>query len=144
MLKLKNFANLEKFDKELLSIKGNVGKLKGLPISLLKDDILGKDYELSVAFVGPRTSRKLNREYRGKDYATNVLSFPLDKKNGELVLCMEVITREHKKWNKNIFDFTGFLVIHGMLHLKGYSHGSTMEQEEAKFVKKFHLSPSDV
>lgn len=145
MLKLKNFANLEKFDKELLSIKGNVGKLKSLPISLLKDDILGKDYELSVAFVGPRTSRKLNREYRGKDYATNVLSFPLDKKNGELVLCMEVITREHKKWNRNIFDFTGFLVIHGMLHLKGMDHGAIMERQEQKFYAKyFHRDRSGI
>ncbi len=137
MLKLRNYANLEKFDKEYLSIRGTIGKLKDLPISLLKEDILGKDYELSVAFVGPRTSRKLNRTYREKDYPTNVLSFPLDKKTGELVLCMEVIKKEFKKWDKNLFEFTGFLVIHGMLHLKGMDHGSIMEKQEQKFYAKY-------
>ncbi|MBP6866070.1 MAG: rRNA maturation RNase YbeY [Candidatus Pacebacteria bacterium] len=114
-----------------------VGKCKDLPFSDLKHDILGEHYEISIAFVSSRISRKLNRECRGRDNPTNILSFPLDKKSGEIVLCMDVIEKEYKNWQKSLYEFTGFLVIHGMLHLKGMEHGAIMDKQEQKFYAKY-------
>jgi rRNA maturation RNase YbeY len=114
-----------------------MGKLKDLPFSDLHRDILGKNYELSIAFVNEATSKKINFEHRNKNYPTNVLSFALSKKSGELILCPNVIKREHKLFEKSFFEFAGFLVIHGMLHLKGFDHGSIMERLEEKHYAKY-------
>ena len=104
----------------------------------IKNDILGKDYSLSVAFVSEKKSRELNKKYRKKDKATNVLSFSLRKNEGELLLCKAVIEREAKIFFKNFSQYLVFLVIHGMLHLKGMEHGSTMERAETYYDKKYH------
>ncbi len=123
---------------ETLSIINKTkGKLPRLPFVLLKNDILGKNYMLSVAFVDEKTSRSLNNSYRGKDKSTNVLSFSLRKGEGELVLCPVVIKREAKNFDRTFEEFLGFLVIHGMLHLKGHLHSSTMEKAEEKYDKKY-------
>ncbi len=91
----------------------------------LKDKILGQKYELSLVFCSNALSRKLNRTYRGKDYATNVLSFPVTKNAGEIFI--------------NLSTLKGFsvphLFIHGCLHLKGMRHGAKMERAETKFLK---------
>jgi probable rRNA maturation factor len=81
----------------------------------------------------------LNRTYREKDYPTNVLSFPLSENSGELVLCETVMKKEYRSFSMSYTRFVTYLLIHGMLHLKGYDHGSTMEHEEEKFLKKFSL-----
>ena len=103
----------------------------------IKKDILGKDYSLSIAFVSEAKSREINKKYRNKDRATNVLSFPLRKGEGELVLCKTVIMREAKKFDKKFEEWLGFLVIHGMLHLKGLEHSSTMEKAKKKYNQKY-------
>ena len=54
-----------------------------------------------------------------KDKPTNILSFPLTKNTGEILLCPAVIKKEVKNFNKTFTELLGFLVIHGMLHLKG-------------------------
>ena len=113
------------------------GKLPSLPLLDIKNDILGKDYELSVVFVQPKLSQKLNKKYRRKDKSTNVLSFPLSKNSGELVLCPAVAKKESKNFEKNFREFLGFLVIHGMLHLKGMEHGSIMDRAEKKYDQKY-------
>ena len=105
--------------------------------SKIKDEILGKNYELSIAYVSEKKSQELNKKWRGKDKATNVLSFALSKNSGELVLCKPVIKREAKDFGKTPGEFLGFLVIHGMLHLKGHEHSSTMEKLEEKYDKKY-------
>ncbi|OGI65888.1 rRNA maturation RNase YbeY [Candidatus Nomurabacteria bacterium RIFCSPLOWO2_01_FULL_39_18] len=102
----------------------------------LKNDILGKDYSLSIAYVTERKSREINKKYRKKDKATNVLSFPLRKKEGELVLCKSVIKREAKNSKKNWQGWLNFLVIHGMLHLKGFKHGKKMEKLEKRYLSR--------
>ena len=116
------------------------GKLPRLPFLEIKNAILGKNYEISIAFVGTSTSKKLNTTYRQKEYATNVLSFPNSKQTGEIVLCPAVMKKEMKFFNMNMQTFTAFLVIHGMLHLKGLEHGSTMETAERKYMKQFGFS----
>ena len=113
------------------------GKLPSLPFSRLKEAILGKEYELSVAIVTPRESHKLNRTYRQKNKPTNVLSFPFDKNSGELVLDVKTATADAPNFGMTPKKFLLFLVIHGMLHLKGFDHGSTMERHEKKFLKIF-------
>ncbi|MFA6256814.1 MAG: rRNA maturation RNase YbeY [Candidatus Paceibacterota bacterium] len=110
-----------------------------LPVLEIKQEILGEKYSLSIVFVSNAKSRELNKAYRGKDKATNILSFPLTKSAGEIVLCPAVITREAKerKFDKNFRELVGFLVIHGMLHLKGNVHSSRMEKAENKYDQKY-------
>ncbi len=113
------------------------GKLPSLPFVELKNKILGEKYELSIAIVTPKESHKLNKQYRGKDNPTNVLSFPYDKKSGELVLDITTSKKDAPNFEIETKKFLIFLVIHGMLHLKGFDHGSTMEKAEQKFLKFF-------
>jgi probable rRNA maturation factor len=103
----------------------------------LKNDILGKKYSLSIACVDEKTSKRLNKKYRGKNKPTNILSFPLRKNMGEIILCRAVIKKEAKNFNRTFPEFLQFLVIHGMLHLKGLEHSSTMEKAEAKYDQKY-------
>ena len=102
----------------------------------IKNDILGKRYSLSIAFVNEKKSREINKKYRKKDKATNVLSFPLRKNQGELVLCKTIIKKEAKKFDRTYDSWLFFLVIHGMLHLKGMRHGSIMEKAEKKYLSR--------
>lgn len=108
-----------------------------VPFDMVKNAILGKDYELSIAFIGSRRSKKLNHIYRNKNKPTNILSFSLSKKSGEVFIDLGICKKQHKKFNKTYYDFVGFLVIHGLLHLKGYEHSSTMEDEERQYCAKF-------
>jgi probable rRNA maturation factor len=103
-----------------------------IPFNDIKNDVLGLDYELSLVFVGRSHSRKHNRTYRGKDKPTNILSFPLSKTSGEILIDLETAKSEHKKFSKTFPEFVLFLFIHGLLHLKGMEHGATMEKREEK------------
>ena len=113
------------------------GKIPNLPFSSIKEDILGKKYCLSLAFIGKENMRKLNNKYRNKNEATNILSFPLSKTEGEILICPEVVKKEIKKFGKTYPQLLQFLVIHGMLHLKGMEHSSRMEIAEEKYDKKY-------
>jgi probable rRNA maturation factor len=84
-----------------------------------------KGAELTVRFVGAAEGRRLNREFRGKDYATNVLSFPYSNAPsicGDLVICVPVVLREAKAQGKEIAAHFAHLIVHGMLHLQEYDH----------------------
>ena len=115
-------------------------KIKSKPKSLLfrkiKDSVLGKDYELSLVFIGIKKSQALNKKYRKKDKPTNILTFPLSKTEGEIFICPEVAKSDAKKFDMKENEFIGFLFIHGLLHLKGLKHGKKMEKEEEKLRKK--------
>lgn len=80
--------------------------------------------ELSIRLVGRAEGRALNRRYRGRDYATNVLSFPaeLSLLLGDLALCAPVIAREAVEQGKRLRDHYAHLTIHGVLHLLGHEH----------------------
>lgn len=89
--------------------------------------MLGKNYELSVAFVGPTESRAVTRQTKHKNKASNVLSFELSKTSGEIIICPAVAK-----------PYTlAYLFIHGLCHLKGYKHGVTMDSIERKLLKEF-------
>lgn len=110
-----------------------------MPFANIKNAALGKNYSLSLVFVGAATSKKLNKKYRGKNKPTNILSFPLDKNSGEIFICMSVARREAKSFGRKIDNFAAFLFIHGLTHLKGFIHGDTMERAEIKLRKKFGI-----
>ena len=114
-------------------------KLPRLPFLKIKNDILGKKYSLSIAYVSEKKSREINKKYRGKNKAANILSFSLRKDVGELVLCQIVIKKEIKNFNKTFEGWLGFLVIHGMLHLKGLKHGRKMEKWEIFYCEKLKI-----
>lgn len=103
----------------------------------IKNEILGKKYNLSLVFCGNRKSKELNKKYRNKDYTPNILSFPIDKESGEIFINPHVAKKEAKDFQKSYTNFIGFLFIHGCLHLKGMEHGSIMDKAEEKFCKKF-------
>jgi len=100
----------------------------------LKDRILGKKYDLSLAFVGETTSKKTNKATRGKDYPTNILSFQYDSSSGEILICPNIAKKEYKKFDMSYSNFLTYLFIHGCLHLKGLDHGDKMEKLEDKYL----------
>ena len=110
-----------------------------LPFLQMKEEILGKDYELSLVFVGPEKSQTLNKQYRNKNEPTDILSFPLDKARGEIFIDIETAKKESAKFERDLPNFIQFLVIHGLVHLEGFEHGSKMESEEKKYRVKFNV-----
>ena len=112
-------------------------KIPPLPLISLKNKILGKNYVLSIAFIDKKKSKELNRIYRKTNKPTNILSFPLSKKEGVILICPSLVKTEIKKFGRTFPKLLGFLVIHGMLHLKGMKHSSTMEEAEEKHDKKY-------
>ncbi len=107
----------------------------------IKDEILGKKYSLSIAFVSEQTSQEVNLKYRNKNKPTNVLSFALSPDHGEILLCPSVIKKESKNKNKNFGksfkNLVAYLLIHGILHLKGMDHSEEMERQEELFFTKY-------
>lgn len=81
--------------------------------------------QITVRFVDAEEGQSLNRDYRHKDYATNVLSFPYALEPivcGDLVLCAPVVAREATEQGKPLEAHYAHLIVHGMLHLQGYDH----------------------
>ncbi len=109
------------------------------PYAEMKNDILGKGYELSLAFIGATRAQKLNAQYRNATYTPNVLSFPLDAKTGEIYITPLIARREAHKFDMTPNGYIGFLFIHGLLHLKGHLHGATMEKAEKRYISKYNL-----
>ena len=92
-----------------------------------------KPAEVTVRFVDSAEGRILNRDYRSKDSATNVLSFPYESGEqicGDLVLCLPVVEREAREQGKSPEAHFAHLVVHGMLHLQGYDHETNHDDAE--------------
>ena len=98
--------------------------------------------EIAIRLVEADEGQALNKEYRGKDYATNVLSFPYDTDpvvSGDLVICPSVVVREASEQNKPLAAHYAHLTVHGMLHLQGWDHendddAQAMETEETEIL----------
>ena len=108
------------------------GKLTRLPFLMLKERVLGKKYDLSIAFVGDSESRRLNYALRKKNKPANILSFPLSKSSGEILIAQNCARREAPRYGMREPEFLAHLFIHGLLHLKGLPHGARMESEEKR------------
>ena len=86
---------------------------------------LASDAEITVRIVGTEEGQTLNRDYRGKDYATNVLTFDYTQApvvTADLVLCAPVVAREAQENGKTLQAHYAHLLIHGALHAQGYDH----------------------
>ncbi len=101
-----------------------------ITFAAIKDEILGSEYELSLVFISPATSRTLNRTHRGLDKSTDVLSFPLSKTSGEIFIDLATTEKMAPEFDMPLKKFVAFLFIHGCLHLIGMDHGATMEKAE--------------
>ncbi len=121
------------------SIDSTVKRYPSFPYETIKNDILGKRYDLSLQFVGPTRAQKLNTEYRQKTYTPNVLSFPLTVDTGEIFICPQVAVKEAAKYNLSTNGYVAYLFIHGLLHLKGLDHGDAMDKAEQKYLRKYSI-----
>jgi probable rRNA maturation factor len=99
--------------------------------------------QLNIRIVNTAEGRVLNREFRGKDYATNVLTFPYgeDPVEADIALCAQVVAREAREQGKPLESHYAHLVVHGVLHAHGYDHekpaqARRMEALEVQILRK--------
>jgi probable rRNA maturation factor len=101
--------------------------------------------ELTIRFVDAEEGKALNREYRGKDYATNVLTFAYNEGEelgdeeavqADIVLCTDVLQREADDQKKTVEEHTAHLVVHGVLHAQGFDHEHDEEAEEMEQLER--------
>lgn len=112
------------------------------------------DVTVSVLFTGDARILELNRDWRGKASATNVLSFPVSAETpvpdgeprplGDIVLAYGVVAKEAAQHKKPIANHVSHLIVHGLLHLLGYDHendqdAEAMEGHEAKILKQLGI-----
>ena len=105
---------------------------------------LKKPAELTLRIVNAAEARELNLSFRGKDYATNVLTFVYSKPHaktleGDIVLCAQVVNREAREQDQPLNAHYAHLTVHGVLHLAGFDHelaneAKVMEAREAEIV----------
>ncbi|MDP1689879.1 MAG: rRNA maturation RNase YbeY [bacterium] len=100
-------------------------------------------WDISLVFVGPAKARALNKQLRNKDYVPNVLSYALDKKSGEIIICPAEAKKQAPDFSMDERAFILYLFIHGALHIKGWAHGATMEKCEQKLLAKYGATNSD-
>ena len=123
---------------------GQASARRGLGPWLAKIAPAAAKGDVSVAIVSDRRMRALNRQFRGKDKVTDVLSFPSDERGfmGDIVIASGVAKRQAKAAGHSVQTEIRVLALHGLLHLLGYDHehdGGTMARVEAKLRKKAGL-----
>jgi probable rRNA maturation factor len=101
--------------------------------------------ELAIRFVDAAEGQTLNRDYRGKDYATNVLTFAYNEgaeladdepTQADIVLCTDVLVREAEEQKKTVEEHAAHLVVHGVLHAQGFDHEHDEEAEEMEQLER--------
>jgi probable rRNA maturation factor len=101
--------------------------------------------ELAIRFVNAEEGQTLNRDYRGKDYATNVLTFAYNEgaeladdepTQADIVLCTDVLQREAEEQKKTVEEHAAHLVVHGVLHAQGFDHEHDEEAEEMEQLER--------
>jgi probable rRNA maturation factor len=97
--------------------------------------------ELTLRFVDAEEGQVLNRDYRGKDYATNVLTFAYTEEEdaevtqADIILCTDVLQREASEQKKSVVEHAQHLIVHGVLHAQGYDHETDEEAEEMEALE---------
>jgi probable rRNA maturation factor len=97
--------------------------------------------QVTLRLVGTAEGRRLNRSFRKRNYATNVLSFSYDRAHGDIVLCHPVIRREAQEQRKSLAAHYAHLIVHGLLHLRGHDHArksdaARMERTEIRILRR--------
>jgi probable rRNA maturation factor len=104
------------------------------------------DAEFTVRLVDAEEGRALNRDYRGKDYATNVLTFDYSRAPlmADLVLCAPVVEAEARAQGKTLEDHYAHLLVHGALHALGHDHEHDAEAERMEALERRALAGLDI
>ena len=112
-----------------------------------------REGDLSIALVGPGRMKKINRRYRGKNRATDILSFPESKIRlekfrigplqkseslGEIVICLREVKKNAKRYKSDFETELSRVLIHGLLHLLGYDHEKSEKEAEKMEEKQNH------
>lgn len=99
-------------------------------------DMQDNQYEISLLLTDDETIRQLNKEYRNKDKSTDVLSFPMEDEImlGDIAISVDTAKRQAEEAEINLGRETAFLFIHGLLHLLGYDHETSQEDEAEMFA----------
>ncbi|PCI29630.1 rRNA maturation RNase YbeY [Candidatus Wolfebacteria bacterium] len=118
-------------------IQKTKGTLPRVPFVAIKNAVVGEKSYISLGIIGSTRMRTLNRTYRNKDKTTNVLAFQSEKNSGDIFIDPNRSQREASKFDHTIPEHLGYLFIHALLHLKGFAHGSRMNSEEKKYMRKF-------
>ena len=101
--------------------------------------------ELTIRFVDAEEGRTLNRDYREKDYATNVLTFAYNEgeelsddepTRADIILCTDVLEKEAAEQKKSVEEHTAHLIVHGVLHAQGYDHDDDDEATEMEQLER--------
>ena len=103
---------------------------------------LDADAEITVRIVDAEEGQALNRDFRGKDYATNVLTFDYATEPvvmADLVLCAPVVAREAKEQKKTLAAHYAHLLVHGTLHAQGWDHETSEEDAEAMEAREVEI-----
>lgn len=97
---------------------------------------------VTVRYVAEAEARRFNRQYRGKDYATNVLSFPYGASplEGDVVICAPVVAREAREQGKDVEAHHAHLLVHGLLHLAGHDHERAAEAAKMERLERSILA----
>jgi probable rRNA maturation factor len=100
---------------------------------------LSASADMALRIVDEAEGRALNRDFRGKDYATNVLTFAYGEEagtlSGDIVICAPVVEREAHEQGKTVLEHYAHLTIHGVLHLQGYDHEHEREAREMEGIE---------
>jgi probable rRNA maturation factor len=112
-------------------------KAPRVPFERIARRILPERYELSLVICEDALARKMNRAYRKRTYAANVLAFPLTAREGEIFLNTAAAAREAKAFGVSLRARLALLFVHACLHLKGYRHGKRMDTLERKILNTY-------
>ncbi|MFA6354963.1 MAG: rRNA maturation RNase YbeY [Candidatus Paceibacterota bacterium] len=113
------------------------GKPPSLPFVCIKEAILGMNYELGISFVSSKKQKEINKKYRNINKTTNILSFPISDESGDISLDLSKVKEDAHLFEMTYPQFLKYLLIHGLLHLKGMDHSAIMNRQEKKFLKMF-------
>lgn len=98
------------------------------------------DTEVNIRIVDAEEGQLLNKTYRGKDYPTNVLTFPMFEDPflmGDIVICAPVVEKEAREQNKSLITHYAHLTVHGILHLHGYDH---LTEKQAQLMESIEVT----
>lgn len=125
-------------DQELIEI--DLDFIKAVALEIMKYEGSPENSQLSMVFCDDDAIKDINKEYRGKDEATDVLSFPMELENfvpeirmlGDIVISTDTAKRQAEEFKHSVLTEIVILMIHGLLHLHGYDH---IEEEDCKKMR---------
>ncbi len=114
-------------------------RLPNLPYKLIHNKLLKKSESLNVVYIGKTRAITLNKKYRNKDYSPEILTFKISQNTSEIFINLDMAYKCSKKNNMKMRNYIGFLIIHGILHIKGHKHSKKMDEMEDKYSSYFNF-----